>query len=71
MLTKEFRKQFVDTAYGEFNDKTTRTKLQNMFTNIVCNEELNLPTVVNSSCIRFSLDNIVYEFSERGFDIVQ
>ena len=68
MLTEEFRIQFHEAAYGEYNDSITRTKLRYMFTNIICSEELNPPNVIDNNCLRFSLDGFVYEFSERGFE---
>lgn len=68
ILTEEFKTQFYKASYCEFNDNITRTKLQNMFTNIICNEELNPWDVVDNNSIRFSLDGIVYEFSEKGFE---
>lgn len=68
MLTEEFKIQFYKAAYGEFNDNTTRNKLEHTFTNIICNRELNPHDVIDNNCIRFSVDGIVYEFGEQGFE---
>ena len=68
MLTEEFKIRFHEAAYGEINDNITRLNLAYTFTNIICNGELNPSDVINNNCLRFSLDGIVYEFSERGFE---
>lgn len=53
------------------NDSQTRMILEEFFPEIICNETLNTPEVIDRNALKFSYKDVIYEFSNGGVNCVK